>query len=54
MFYFLWLPAFNGVAKVFEFYPSLIVNCADMPHDKDESFKKDYLDNFCNINWDLI
>jgi dTDP-4-dehydrorhamnose 3,5-epimerase len=35
-------------------YPSLIVNCADMPHDKDESFKKDYLDNFCNINWELI
>ena len=35
-------------------HPSLIVNCAEMPHDKDESLKKDYLDNIFNINWELI
>lgn len=35
-------------------YPSLIVNCSDMPHDKDESLKKDSFDNFGNINWEFV
>ena len=33
---------------------SLIVNCADTPHDKNESIKKSTFDDIFKINWDLI
>jgi dTDP-4-dehydrorhamnose 3,5-epimerase len=36
------------------FYPSLIVNCSETPHDKDESLRRDLKDDFITIDWSKI
>ena len=35
-------------------YPSLIVNCAETPHDKDESLRRDLNDDFITFDWNKI
>jgi dTDP-4-dehydrorhamnose 3,5-epimerase len=35
-------------------YPSLIANCIESPYDANESIKKDYSDDFCPVNWNLV
>ena len=33
---------------------SIVVNCADIPHDKEESLKREIFDDYFDFNWDLV